>query len=122
MKSDIDTLLHAAVLLSDDAQRLREAHTLNPSNPDWTGEEAAKASHDELMRTAEELTAMANRLPRWKSVSDELPDDETTVMLYHPDASEPVWPGYREARRWRTAEGLIICPTHWAEMPEGPKE
>jgi len=56
----------------------------------------------------------------WIPVVKQLPDDDTTVLLYHPDASEPVWPGYRDGRRWKTAEGLIIVPTRWAEMPEGP--
>lgn len=56
----------------------------------------------------------------WIPIGEKLPDDDSTVLLFHPDASEPVWPGYRDGRRWKTAEGMIVVPTHWAAMPGGP--
>lgn len=53
-------------------------------------------------------------------VACELPDAETIVLLHHPDESEPVWPGYWDGEFWRSAEGKLVEPTHWAEMPAGP--
>lgn len=57
----------------------------------------------------------------WHPVA-ERPDSDTTVLLFDPAASEPVWPGYLDSDRWRTAEGMLAAPTFWAEMPGGPKE
>ena len=57
----------------------------------------------------------------WHSVSDELPDEGTTVLIYEEHATDPVWPGYIDDGEWFFAEGAPAYPTHWAEMPEGPK-
>ena len=50
------------------------------------------------------------------------PDSETTVLLFDPAASEPMWLCYLDSDTWRTAEGMPATPTFWAEMPRGPKE
>ena len=62
----------------------------------------------------------------WIPSSDELPDEGITVLLFSPDAAEPVWPGYFDEVSahgyiWRTAmSDEITGVTHWAEMPFGP--
>jgi len=56
----------------------------------------------------------------WRPVA-EPPDSDTTVLLFDPAASEPVWPGYFDGDVWRTAEGMPATPTLWSEMPGGPK-
>ncbi|KRB73480.1 Lar family restriction alleviation protein [Noviherbaspirillum sp. Root189] len=56
----------------------------------------------------------------WTKVADRLPDSDTTVMLFDPNANEPVWPGYLDGDMWRYADGMPAQPTHWADLPEGP--
>jgi hypothetical protein len=59
----------------------------------------------------------------WIPVERELPDDEETVLLYSPEASEPVWPGFRDGDVWRWADATEAHGvTHWAPMPAGPLE
>lgn len=62
----------------------------------------------------------------WKCVTDDLPDQGITVLVFALGNSEAVWPGYLDdtwpAPCWRGAEGeLLKNVTHWAEMPSGPK-
>lgn len=60
-------------------------------------------------------------LIQWHPVS-EPPDSDITVLLFSPQADEPVWPGYLDGARWRYSDGLLANPpTHWADMPAGPK-
>ena len=59
----------------------------------------------------------------WVSVNT-LPDDSSTVLVYHPTLNEPVWFGYHYDSHWYTCTGEPIddgVVTHWAEMPEGPE-
>lgn len=56
----------------------------------------------------------------WKPVA-EPPDSDTTVLLFDPAASEPVWLGYLDGETWRYVDGMPATPTHWSEMPGGPK-
>lgn len=55
----------------------------------------------------------------------ELPDSDTTVLIFVPDADETVWPGYWDAEdgRWCYADTMPVNwkVTHWADLPEGPK-
>lgn len=58
----------------------------------------------------------------WVPVSDELPDDEITVLVNHPTLNEPVWLGYYEQGHWYTPNGEALpdgSVTHWADMPSG---
>ena len=65
----------------------------------------------------------------WKAVTDELPDAETTVLVYAPGADEPVWLGYYDGDDWLTVDHRIYgepedvdaLVTAWAPMPSGPK-
>jgi hypothetical protein len=56
----------------------------------------------------------------WKPVA-EPPDHDTTVLLFDPAASEPVWLGYLDGDAWRFVDGMPATPTHWASLPGGPK-
>lgn len=66
----------------------------------------------------------------WIPITDSLPDDDQTVMIYVPDCDEPVWLGYHGdpfdgadgGLCWRCINNDVAPGvTHWAEMPEGPK-
>ena len=63
----------------------------------------------------------------WHSVTDSLPDADTTVLVYCPDGGVPVWPAYRvldaEGFKWFAEDrGAYVMPvTAWAEMPLGPQ-
>jgi hypothetical protein len=58
---------------------------------------------------------------RWRSCAVEPPDDDTTVLVYDPTASEPVWPGYKSGEDWRWAEGpRIHNPRFWCHIPTFP--
>ncbi len=60
----------------------------------------------------------------WVNAAGQLPDDEMTVLLFHPTLNEPVWLGYHFQGQWFTTSGEQLTPgsvAHWAEMPEGPK-
>jgi hypothetical protein len=58
----------------------------------------------------------------WQSVADQMPDDDLTVMIHHPEEDEPVWLGYHDGDddTWRTVDGTRCEVTHWAEMPDAP--
>lgn len=58
---------------------------------------------------------------KWIPVVEQLPDSDTTVMLFDATASEPVWLGYFDGERWRYVDGIPSFPTHWAEIPSGPQ-
>lgn len=55
----------------------------------------------------------------WISVEDDLPDAELTVLLA---SGECIYPGYFDGMTWCYDTGGHADPTHWAEMPEGPKQ
>lgn len=63
-----------------------------------------------------------SELIHWVDVKDQLPDDETTVLIYSAKHDEPVWFGFYEANAWFLPDGmpLLAKPTHWADMPAGP--
>jgi hypothetical protein len=48
------------------------------------------------------------------------PDSDTTVLLFDPAASEPVWLGYLDGDDWRFVDGMPAAPTHWTDIPKGP--
>lgn len=56
----------------------------------------------------------------WLPVTQHLPDADRTVMIYAPEASEPVWLGYYDGEQWVAVDGMPVIPTHWCEMPKGP--
>ena len=62
ISADIELLRHAASLLAADATCLRESHNADPQHPDWSGEEDAKAAHDDALCTALRLRTLAKRM------------------------------------------------------------
>ncbi|WAR45485.1 DUF551 domain-containing protein [Methylomonas rapida] len=61
----------------------------------------------------------------WLDVNESLPDDEMTVLLYHPTLNEPVWLGYFFQHFFYDVQGNQHpngAVTHWADMPAGPKQ
>jgi len=72
-----------------------------------------------------EIEELRGRAVTWIRVTDRLPDDDTIVLVYAPNAaSEPVWLGYLDGEDWHWANGMRVgqLVSHWAEMPEGPKD
>ena len=64
----------------------------------------------------------------WISIEQETPDEGVVVLLFHPDASEPVWPGVFEGctadgYAFSHADGSIVSGSvlAWAEFPGGPE-
>lgn len=55
----------------------------------------------------------------WQPISTP-PADARIVLLFCPDDEYPVWLGYLNGG-WLHADGWDVAPTHWAEVPEGPK-
>jgi len=56
----------------------------------------------------------------WIDASQQLPDDETTVLIALDDGE--VWTGYHEGDQWFyvSADPLGARVTHWMELPEPP--
>lgn len=56
----------------------------------------------------------------WHKASDTLPDSDMTVLVHSPSASEPVWLGYWDGRKWRDTDHMEIGPVvAWADLPVG---
>ena len=61
----------------------------------------------------------------WIPVTDRLPDEDETVLIYAPTSDEPIWLGYLigDTGRWYDVDGYHLTPravTHWAAIPKGP--
>ena len=55
----------------------------------------------------------------WTPVTEALPDDDTTVLIYD---GEETSLGFHESQQWYEGLGAPISTvTHWAHMPEGPQ-
>lgn len=57
----------------------------------------------------------------WISTDTALPDEDLTVLVYAPDADEPVWLGYLSEGLWYCADGMPLAVTHWRDLPCGPE-
>lgn len=61
----------------------------------------------------------------WIACSEQLPDDETTVLTYAPDSNEPIWPAYMDGGHWMDINGSFMLDsaliTHWMAFPEPPE-
>ena len=60
----------------------------------------------------------------WIAVADELPDDDTTVMIYCPGSDEPVWLGWHDEDGWHEVDASPIGDDEvraWADIPNGPE-
>ncbi|MCM0081805.1 DUF551 domain-containing protein [Geomonas sp. Red32] len=57
----------------------------------------------------------------WISVSKELPDSETTVLINCPDDDEPVWFGWWDGENWYENNGAALPEgyvSHWQHFPD----
>lgn len=67
------------------------------------------------------MTGRITETITWLDPAKQMPDDDETVLLLMPEASEPVWPGYHDGDDgWLLAEGGPAPRVHrWARMPGG---
>lgn len=61
----------------------------------------------------------------WIPVTERLPDEDETVLIYAPTSDEPIWLGFMSGAsgRWYDVDGYHLTPravTHWAAIPKGP--
>lgn len=57
----------------------------------------------------------------WKSVHDEMPDSDQTVLVHAIDADEPVWLGFHDGETWRDVNTVpLLTVTHWRDLPCPP--
>lgn len=67
---------------------------------------------------------------KWIPVSERMPDHEVDVQVYCPDKKEQMvaylerneLEGYFRFATWRTGDGIYCQPTHWMQLPAGPRE
>ncbi len=56
----------------------------------------------------------------WHPVGDQLPDDDTTVLIIIGGEVESFM-GFLDADQWRLADGMPVDGVlYWAELPGGP--
>lgn len=60
--ADIDLIEHAAAIIDGEALALRVCSTIGPDHDDWTGEDAARVTHDQWKQTVERLYDLADRM------------------------------------------------------------
>lgn len=66
----------------------------------------------------------------WIPVSEQMPEREVDVQVYCPDKKEQMvaylesneLEGYFRFATWRTGDGIYCQPTHWMQLPAGPRE
>ena len=65
---------------------------------------------------------MITETTTWVSVTEKMPDADTTVHVFVPDGDEQVWLGYFDVDSWCYVDGPTIDHpvTHWANMLIGP--
>ena len=65
----------------------------------------------------------------WHSVTDSLPDADTTVLVFAPAADDPIWLGYFDGTSWFADTGMEYSSYDeqgsevkaWASLPLGPQ-
>ena len=82
-----------------------------------------------IERLTAENAALREKVPRWISVEDRLPEvwineeDDMLVnyMIYSPDFGVDIGSYHAKAQRW-VCMGLPCSVTHWMPLPEVPEE
>lgn len=61
---------------------------------------------------------------QWIPLASSYPDADITVLVHCPGATDPVWLGFFDGEIWRDvgADPMDHEVTHWADLPEGPKD
>lgn len=61
---------------------------------------------------------------QWRSVEDELPEDNENVFVRYPNNFGGLEYGaaYYDGEDWYTIDGDHIRPTHWMQIPKPPKD
>lgn len=57
----------------------------------------------------------------WILATDQLPDDDTLVLVATSDGE--VWPAYRDGDIWRWGDAMPVAAesvTHWMHLPAAP--
>jgi hypothetical protein len=66
---------------------------------------------------------MSTEIITWTPTkTNQLPDDEITVLINIQDHDEPVWMGYHEDNCWYLVDGTALkadAVVEWAYLPEG---
>ena len=92
----------------------------NPSSKPFRAAKAAfKKRISDLAAALQQLGQ--EREKGWVSVTDDLPDDDTLVLIALND--DDVWTGFRDAGIWRYVDAMPIDAervTHWQPMPQPP--
>jgi len=60
---------------------------------------------------------------QWIDAAEQLPDADTTVLVFAPESSEAVWLGYFDGEGWHSVEGMPYAAgavKAWASMLRGP--
>jgi len=59
----------------------------------------------------------------WKDANLEKPDDNLAVLIYIPDADEPIWLGYLEDGTWFEMDGFPVEGEvkAWCNLPDPPE-
>jgi hypothetical protein len=72
------------------------------------------------------MAGVSQETINWVESHRELPDADTTVLIFGPGLNDPVWLGYFSGDEWHAADGAQLSPdftiTHWAPMPAGPDD
>ncbi len=77
-----ELLEKAAELLSQEAEALRECSTIGPEHDDWTGEEAAKHDHDEMIEVAAGLRNHAEAIVELIEAAEKMRDATNDATMY----------------------------------------
>lgn len=59
----------------------------------------------------------------WHFVEEDLPDADTTVLVYAPECIEPVWLGWYDGVVWFAVDASTFESKQvkaWADVPAGP--